>query len=397
MKIKTLKKNPILLIAAGVLALILIAGGVLGTAALIRQKRAAVRFGSYTMSAGEYAYFAVYYKASYLAALRSSGIGAYDTEVFWSLPAEGGKSYGELLREGTDDFAFRILIGAALYESRTSLTSADRKRIDEGAREKLTYLADGDADRFDRECAAYGFSYRDMKSAGKLWYEYRNARTALYGASGQNLGATEADLDEYLSENYAHVKLLFIRTETTFAKDGDGNRVRDGEEDRVVPLTEAEITRRAGIIDSIRALIAAGPTAPEQMSPAVLDAYNAAFDEGDGDYYASGYYFAPSERFSSDFSSAFPDLMQTVYAMEKGTYAEADVGFGVCFIYRGETEDGAYADTLLSDMFENFLSGYETSLYAKTVRALLPDAAYVGGTRPDLTALPASADYIIRF
>lgn len=383
------------------LALVLIFGAVIGIITLVKNTNAVVKYEGLTMDKETASFFVTYYKYRYMSILSSLGVeNVEDSRGFWNeIYEKEGVSYGELLTKSTEQYIRQIMVANYLFDNYARLTSDDRDIINTARSELLTYKADGSKDRFNSEVSRYGFDYGSLKDAITMLYKANIAKNIIYGEDGSNLKNFPDLANEYLSE-YTHVKLLYIRTETTFVLDEVGNRVvGDDGNDETRFLTDAEKAERQTLISEIRGYIEAAKVGGDiQMGEEMFDYYLEKHDEGDGDMHEDGYYFHENSAFTAEFSEVFKNVVDKSYAMEIGTYDEVNVDFGVCFIYKYEPTANVYASTLAEVCFTDFYSDAANVMFEKTLTELSADVIFTEKFKKiDIIALPYNYDYLPSF
>ena len=383
------------------LALVLIFGAVLGIISIVKNSKAVVKYEGLTMDTETASFFATYYKYRYMSILSSSGIeNVEDTKGFWNkIYDKEGVSYGELLKRSTEQYIRQIMAANYLYDNYARLSADDKDIIRTARRELLTYKADGNKKLFNSAVSKYGFDYDSLEDAITMLYKANVAKNMIYGADGSNLKNFPDLANEYLAE-YTHVKLLFIRTETTFVLDAGGNRiVGDDGNDETRLLTDAEKAERQKLISDIRGYIEAEKNGGDiQMGEEMFNFYLENNDEGDKDMHADGYYFHKNSAFTAEFSEAFKNIVDKSYEMEMNSYGEVNVDFGVCFIYKCEPTANVYASTLAEPCFTDFYSDAASVIFEKTLTELSSDVVFTEKfNKIDIIALPYNYDYLPSF
>ena len=295
------KKNFLLIFVAAFAAVVLAFGIALGIVSGVKKSKTVVSFGGLMMDGEVTSFFVSQYKYSFMNMLSASGHkNVEDSPGFWNKDAGNGKTYGELLRESTKEYLAQVLVTNYLYNRYKSLTSADKELISTAVRETVTYKADGSKDAFNKAVSEFGFSYSSYKTAASMMYKAMFAKSLVCGDGGANLKDEREIVEEYLSE-YTHVKLLFIRTETTFVLDSDGNRVVENDGTYATrDLTDSEKTERQQLISEIRGYIENAKNEQNNaMGAEMFDWYLKNNDEGDVKSHDYGYYFHESSGFSN--------------------------------------------------------------------------------------------------
>ena len=368
---KSSKKKLLIIIISAFLAIAVIAGSV---AAIVRNKNAVVHYEGVTMNDGVANFFVSYYKSTFLTALKNSGTDAYDTEEFWNSEYYSGTTYGAYFSVYAERYLTEIVASNYLFDKYSSLTSADKDKIDATVKEVLTYKANGSKDSFNEIAKDYGFDFSDFKTATKMLYKAQNMRKVVFGTEGEKMVQFEDECEDYL-ENYSHVKLLFIRTQTKFMLDADGNRVQgDDGNDTLIPLNEEEKAERAQLINKIRdAIKGKENNADVQMTEEMFNSYLEKNGEGDKDMNASGYYFFSEAEYTEQFGTRFPDIVATATSMDMYGYAEVATDFGVCFIYKYANTAGAYKNPSPDGCFSDFYSNAAEFLFARSIEETITD------------------------
>ena len=232
-----------ILISCVLVAIALVLGAIFGTISLIKQNRAVLSYRGVTVDEPMYAYFASTYKGTFIQNLKTLyGVkNATDSEAFFeTVNPDTGKTYGALFEESLEDYVRTLLISAYLFDRSIGLSRQDKEQI-----EKSVSLVTKDNEKtFNAEVEKYGFNADAVAACAELTYKSARLRALYQG----NLSATEDPeaCEKFYKENYTLVSLLFIRTETVFLYDENGNRIIDNETgyDAVRSLEGAEKAKR---------------------------------------------------------------------------------------------------------------------------------------------------------
>ncbi len=358
------------------LALVVIFASILGIASAVKKSKSVAIYKGQSMNVEVASFFASYYKYIYMTTLSRSGIqGVEDSPGFWNSTAEDGKTYLELLSQGAEEYLRQIIVGNYLYDRYGKLTSDEKDKISRAVDETVEYKADGDRKKFDTLTEEYGFNYTSFREAVTMLYKASTAQSMIYGADGSNVAYFPDRAAEYLSE-YSHVMLLFIRTKDKFVYE-NGQRVR-GEDGNYLlePLTPEEISDREGVISEIRSAISAiGSGEGVEMNAEMFSHYLQKHDEGDEDMRADGYYFSSRSSYTKEFSTVFKNIVDKSYEMPINSFSEIPLDFGVCFIYKCEPTQGAYASGLSKACFSDFYQDASLFLFEKDLTALSAEVA----------------------
>ena len=369
------KVRPLRVLIIVFLSLVLCFGAVFGIIAAVRNAKAVMKYGSVYLSEGVASYLAATYKTSFIKGL---GIDVYDSPEFWEREFRDGVSYGELLREETESYIRQVVAGTYLFDRYTSLTRDEKKAIKRAAEEKLDYLYNSDKNAFNESAGSMGFDYSDFEEATEMLYKYSRARSAIYGSEGEVLSSSAAyygQCDRYY-EKYSHVKLLFIRTETEYVTDENGNRVTENGKDKTEPLNSADRAQRLADISAIATAIEALKTGENmQMTPLLFDTYLEKYSYDD-EFDKGGYYFAPDSAYTALYLNNpegitdYKAIAKTALEMEEGEYAKVQYNDGICYIYKYEREERAYTISRYSEFFEDFYSLAADYLYYENLKVI---------------------------
>ena len=353
------------------LTLVVIFTVVLGISSGVKKSKSAVIYKGQSMSVEVASFFASYYKYIYMTMLSRNGVqNVEDSPGFWNSEAEDGKTYLELLSQGTEEYIKQVVVGNYLYDRYGKLTSDDKDKISKAVDELLEYKADGDRKKFDELTEKYGFDYSSFSDAVTMLYKASSAQRMIYGSNGENIANFPDRADEYLSQ-YSHVMLLFIRTKDKFVYE-NGQRVKGDDGNYLLePLTPEEISDRERVISEIKTAISAiGSGEGVEMNAEMFNNYLQKYDEGDEDMRADGYYFCPSSSYTKEFSTVFKNIVDKSYSMTINSFSEISLDFGVCFIYKCEPTQGAYASGLSAACFSDFYSDASIFLFEKDLSEL---------------------------
>lgn len=381
------------------LALVLILAATLGILSSAKKSKAVALYKGQTMDAKVASFFASYYKYTYMSMLSRSGVEwVEDSPGFWNSESSGGGKYIDLLSRGTEEYIKQVLVGNYLYDRYGRLTKGDKDRISKAVDELVEYRADGSRKRFDELTLEYGFDYSSFRDAVTMLYKASTAQKMIYGSDGSNIAQFPELAAEYLSE-YSHVKLLFIRTKDKFVYE-NGQRVM-GEDGNYLleALTPDEIADREQTISEMRSGISAtGSGVGIEMNAEMFDYYLGKYDEGDEEMRADGYYFSKRSSFTAEFSTVFKNIVDRSYEMPINSFSEITLDFGVCFIYKCEPTEGAYASGLSKACFSDFYSDASNFLFEKSITELSVEVdVREKFSEIDLVALPYNYAYLPNF
>lgn len=395
-------KRALIIFVAAFLSLALVLGATLGIISMVKKAGSVVSYEGITMNKQVASFFVSRFKVEYIAALRSSGVNASDTEAFWSLKDDTGVTYADKFRTLAEQYLKEVVASAYLFDRYAKLNKEDKENIKSTCRDVLEYQANGNEEEFDERAARFGFDYDSFCDAVELLYKSVNSYNVIYGTDGSGIYSDNASCEKYLSE-YSHVQFIFIRTEQKLTTDVDGKTV-------LVDLTESEKAERLALIDSLsRAIDAAETNDDGQMTPAMFEIYlDGKYNDGDTSMNATGYYLHENAETTVEFAEAFPEVVKTALEMEKGqfekvvtTVIDADNLIGmdsVCFIYKYEPASGAYKIPALERWFSDFYSDAAERMFVESVSALIKDAKTTDKlVELDIVAIPKNTEFVPRF
>lgn len=358
-----------IIFTAAFLGLVLVIGAVFGVIGIVNGSTSVMRFKGVYLKEGVSNYLASTYKYDFMSSLTRAGVECYDSEHFWESEAEEGKTWGEILKENTESYLKRVIIGSYLFDRNTGLKRADKDVIEKATSEVLEYRTGGDVDRFNEMAEPMGFTYRDFKRAAEMLYKYEMAKTVIFGYDGAALksGSFSRECNEYFEKEYSKVKLIIIRTEGDFATDPEtGDKVySEFDEDKKAEIQEKIEEIRELIYNTENDLVADG------MNEDTFNWYIAnEFPTGTVND-TEGYYFSSSSSYSLEFAEDAPEVVKKALGMEVGHYAEAELDIGVCFIYKCPLDRGAYDRIAVAHFFSDFYENAASYVYSVSVEAYL--------------------------
>jgi hypothetical protein len=181
------KNKKITLIAvSALLAVVLIAGGILIAVSEIRQARACISYKGLTMDEGVTSFLTASFKYDYLVYLKQEA-GVYealDTPEFWGKYAIGNNTYGEALEQECELYLKQVAAGAYLFDRYSRMTSSDKAELKKACSDVLEYHAAGSESVFNRMAEPMGFDYSDFVKGSELLYKAKRAQTSVYGEDG---------------------------------------------------------------------------------------------------------------------------------------------------------------------------------------------------------------------
>jgi hypothetical protein len=389
-------KRIVVICVCAFLATVIIVGAALGIATAVKRSGYVMEYGSVGVDEGVARYLASYYKTQYLSNMASGGALVSDTEQFWSEYIFGENTHGIYLQHLFKDYMSQLVAANYIFDTYTKLTADDKKVIDTAVSEILDYKAQGSVSTFNENTKKFGFDFDDFRKATEMIYKGWSAKVKILGENGEGAVAYTGLCDAYLN-NYSHVYLTFIRTETTFVLDENGNRVKDENgNDKLRNLTDEELLLRQeaiGLMQNAAVGIEDGEVSYERYFE-LMNLYN----EGDRNSHSKGYYFKEGTEYTKEFSEAFAEVVSAAISMPIGMVEEVDCSIGKCFIYKTYVEGGAYTDTRSGWCFSDFYAFAADSIYKQLLSEHGTLVTYKDKwALIDPVAIPKNTDYIARF
>ncbi len=419
-----LKTRRIIIIAVSILlGALIIFGTTLGIITGVRRSRYVISLKGEGIDKGVASFLAASYKSTYMAALRQNGVNVSDTDAFWSTEVYNGNTYGDYLAYETEQYMKEILAASVIFDETSRLTSDDKNTLKLAVYEILNYRADGSIDEFNALTEPMGFDYDDFKAATTLVYKATRAASRIYGDGGKKTANLTSECDDFYLR-YSRVKMIFIRTEDTFALDAEGNRIIDESgKDTLRPLTDYERAERTEYINRLNECIEGinnGTVAPEQFD-ALAREITEKYKENSADVLDSGYYLYSGSNYSEEFSKIFPTVLPDAISLYTGECGKVEIGaddesgseedadeeaeekndvqpfVGVCFMYKAELEPRAYTDTE-SNFFGDFYALLALDMYSELLDGYVDSVSLTEKwSEMDFSKIPYNTDFLARF
>lgn len=363
-------KRLFVIVTAAFLSLILTVGIIFGAVGIAKESGSVMRFKGIYLSDGVSNYLAATHKYDFMSSLKRNGVDSYDSHYFWQSESDDGRTWGEVLKESTERYIKRVLIGSYLFDRNTRLNKSDRAVIEKAVAEVLEFRAGGSVDQFNEMAEEMGFTYRDFEKAAELMYKYEMAEAVIFGYDGSALesGGFSAECNEYFESAYSKVMLLIIRTDGELVTDPDtGKEVVSEYDDTTRAKVEADIERISKLIYNLE-----NDVFDEQMNLELFLWYINEYKTGTVND-TEGYYFSAESSYSLEFAEDAPEVVSLALSTEVGHYSECELDIGVCFIYRCPLDSGAYTRIGLTHFFEDFYVNASSYIYSNSLDAYLSD------------------------
>lgn len=398
-KKKKMPQNRFLLIFVCIfLSFVIIFGATLGIILGVRRANTLVKYENSALSRGEVIYLASVFKSDYIAFLNTKGVkGVRDSASFWeSESSEAGKSWGDLLNEAFRQYIAGIAIKNSLYLDAAKFGRDEKKYVKERVDSRLRYLYIDSKKGFNAQADTLGFDYDDLIDGSRLLCKADAAFDAIYGSDGTALSAYPSECAKYL-DTYSHVSLIFLRTEDVYVLDESG-KIQYGEDGKILKreLSAEERATRENTAAELREYIKNYENQDANaITPETFELYMREKSDTDPDMMSRGYYFNENAEVTAQFASVYPEVVSAAFDMEIGEYREVECSDSVCFIYRYNVSEGAYAD-LTNVFFSDFYIDGANYCFTKNIEALASEVKFSESFYEiDVVAIKANSKYVV--
>lgn len=366
-------KKPILIAVTCVVAAALLFGAVFGTILTVRRVRAVAYYGNVTMTEGVYRYFAYEALCDTVAEARADGLSPgpyliYKGKSFYDeADPVTGKTIGEMYREKLEAYVREALVLSAKFDE--CGYKVNEETVKKALYERIMISKDRTRVSLEEELSAYGIGYRDYEKAAEILYKMQAFKGNYYGTDGEKIARRSDLCKQYFANNYKSVQFLFIRSETTFKLDENGNRITNSGTDVKVVLSEEEKADRAADRATLDAMVAAGTLSEADAATFAALAEKYAND-GDG---TDAYYFAADSAFTASSLEELPEATALALSSEPGKVTCAPYADGVVYVLGLSMESGAYQTAPRTDCFSDFYALVAEDDYRKSLDSLTPN------------------------
>ena len=409
------KTRRIIIIAVCViLALAILLGAVLGIVTAVRNASYVMKLDRVGIDKGVASFLISLYKYEYIA----SYSGASDSDTFWNKARVTGTE-GDLFNYEATEYLKEIVAANALFDQYAELTSEDKKRINLATKEVLNFKASGSEKTFNEKTAEFGFDFDDFKRGSEMIYKASVVATRVFGEGGANMQTMFGDwCNTFYENNYIKAKILIIRTEDTFAyeMDENGDFVLNEKGEKIPiyetdaggnkihatrPLTAEEKAERLQYVNELKSLEAAlkenpNATITRNKFNNLLTEIAEKYNENVTSAVKDGYYLmrksyvdeksGTHELITTDYTGKLnlDHIVRELYSRDEGEIYSYETGAAVaedvessfsyvCFAYRMEKPEGAYADSTLEHFFWDFNSLAAYFLYVDLIKEKISD------------------------
>ncbi|MBQ7386631.1 MAG: hypothetical protein IJW03_00520 [Clostridia bacterium] len=373
-------------------------GATLGIIIAIRNAKTLVRYGSTRLTEGEVVYLASVFKSDYIASLVKSGVkGVRDSESFWaSESSTEGKSWGDMLNEAFVQYVSGIAVKNSLYLNSAKFGKNEKNYVKDKVDERLMYLGYDSEKSFNELSGELLFDYDDLINGSRLLCKADASFEVIYGEDGAGLAAYADECEKYLA-TYAHVALIFLRTEDVYELDDDGNVQYDDDGSILTrPLTSEERASRTETAEKLREYIENYNNSEDNaITPETFELYMREKSDTDPDMFSRGYYFHENAAVTVQFAEVYPEVVEAAFDMKIGEYREVSCLDSVCFIYRYGVAEGAYADTENVFLSDFYIDGAQYS-FTESIKALSSEVVFSEKFYGiDIVKIPANSSFVV--
>lgn len=381
------------------LSFVLVLSLVLGTILIVRNARTVVKYGNTRITHGEAIYLASVFKSEYIASLNRQGVkGVKDTASFWqSESTTAGKSWGDMLKDSFKEYISGIAVKNSLYLANSKFGKDEKNFVRDRVDERLMYLGYNSEREFNTLKDKLGFDYDDMIGASELLCTSAVAFEMIYGKDGEGIASYNDECERYL-ETYAHVSLLFLRKDNLYDLDENG-KVQYNDDGSVMtrPMTEEEKAERTETAEKLtEAMYNLENGLDGSMTAEMFEIYLKEHSDTDPNMISRGYYFNKYAEVTAQFAEVYPEVVETAYGMNIGEFAKVACSDSICFIYRYDVDEGAYADRT-NVFFSDFY--YNAALYCfdENLRLLSEEVVFSDKfNKIDIVEISSNSSYVVK-
>jgi hypothetical protein len=331
-------------IIAALLALLLLAGAVLGTGC--KSSPAVITLGSVTVTEDVYTYWLSCYKYLYLS--RYMDLGIRDTEEGWGEIYREGKSYGEVFRDSIEQDLRRRIAAAALFDANgLSLSAAARQEI--AAKMDDVFYYEENADR-NAAFGKYGTDEAGARQVAVLETKYDLYFTALFGSDQSKIydEVYREEADAYYEKNVRRVKVIFVPKGTDCADLSDA----------MSTMTERDFEYYA----------------EKYNDDEMLDLSE----------FPDGLYLLDDADYNRSSLIEFPEMLQIALRAKERECLSTATAEGTYFVYRCMLPEDGYRDEANAEMLSEFAYYCAHSIYLDHLNEKLKEITVL----PECPALP---------
>lgn len=312
----------------------------------------AMTYGKTEISENTFRYWLSYYKNIYLSTYKD----IQNTAESFSTVLENGQTAEEYLYQQTVENIKMTLICMELFrQNGLSLSASLEQQIDDYIDDLLKEYAGGSKKTLNAALSTYGVNmtmlrdiYRDQEKSGALF-------SYMYGENG-TMVVTESDYASYYTDNYCHIRHIYVNNQYYYVTDENGNSVfNDKGYVETAEMSVEETAEKQKIIDAIDEALADGTD-----FDTVYETYS------EDQYYPNGYYLTRDIDF-------IDEVVDAAFSLEIGEWQKVESDYGVHYINRLPLDANAYSDEDNADFFPDYENTVKTELFVAYIRSFLDD------------------------
>lgn len=318
-----------------------------------QAKEAVMSCGNHSITEGEFKYYISTYKGQFARIYSDFS----DSEDFYSKPAyDSGISLGEYLYDiAVKNIKMTLVANSLCDEYGLKLNNSAVKTIDDYIDDYISEYSNGNKNAFNQAIGVYGVNVKMLREI-YLRDEHTGALFSyLYGEGGK-IGVTDSDRAEYLEENYARIRHIYVNNKFKYSTDNEGNAVYTEEGLRKTEdLSENELAAKNELISAIDDSLSEGGDFAE--------IYEAMSEDK---LYPGGYYLTKSTDFISEVVSA-------AFELNVGEYTKVESQYGTHYVMRLEMEEKPWSNSANGDFFDNYDDVIANKLFAELIESKISD------------------------
>lgn len=334
----------------------------------------AMAYGETEITVNMYKYFVCSYKSVFASAYSDFS----DTASFWQSKIDGDKTAEEYLTETVMNNVKMTLVCAEKFDAIGGrLSSEVTQNIDDVIADYRKEYANGSLKTFNSILASYGVNARILREIYVLESKAEALFDLLYGDGG-TMSVSDAQRDEYLTENYAHILHIYVNNAYAYETDDEGHLKVDSNGYFITrKLTEDELAEKNAKIAAIESGIEDG-TDFEKLYEEYSEDKN----------YSDGYYLYKGISF-------IDEVVDAAFELNEGEYRKVESDYGTHFVVRIPMSDKPYNNEANEDFFGNFEKNLKKKLFVDYASSFTDDVIVYEDAIADikLSEVPANSIY----
>lgn len=329
---------------------------------------------------------------------------------FWDIVIDStGTTYNDYFTASIYDNAKTYVAAMYIFEEveKLELPEGTLNVIDEEMKAMVTELADGSKTAFNAQLSQYGVNYQMLRDAYIMEAKVAYLQDHLYGTDGSLL--SEAVREEFYQKNYTRFKHVFLFTySAVYEKDANGDDIYYNDNDTIAydkvngttkngadgkPVTDengdaiyytadgkvaydkvngfkAYVYNKDGYVTTrqyTESEVAEVEAKAQQIlemakSGESFDELVEIYNEDPGfEEYTNGYYLTNGSQYEIE------EIKEVLPEMKEGEVRLVRSDYGFHVVKKYELDPGAYADSVNSDFFTDFITNLMTDMFLNLV------------------------------